>query len=42
MSNQDSTNKRTQNMGADIAGWFARQINASLDEQDQISIFTVL
>ena len=29
-------------MGGDIAGWSARQINASYDERDQISIFTVL
>ena len=33
---------KTQNMGGDIAGWSARQINASYDERDQISIFTVL
>jgi hypothetical protein len=34
--------ERTQNMGGDIAGWSARQIHASYDERDQISIVTVL
>jgi hypothetical protein len=29
-------------MGGDIAGWSARQTNASYDERDQISIFIVL
>jgi len=33
---------RTQNMGGDIAEWSARQIHASYDERDQISIVTVL
>ena len=34
--------KRTRNMGGDIAGWSARQEDASYDERDQISIVTVL
>jgi hypothetical protein len=32
--------ERTQNMGGDIAEWSARQIHASYDERDQISIVT--